>query len=663
MHKKDIKSYKNAFLIAIIYFIAGALWIVLSDVAVALIVEKAEDITTVQTYKGWFFIFTTTIGLFLLSYYFFHTMYINYAKNIEENNAFLKTKEELSQSKEAIKFSQTELSRHGKLLDTIINGLPEAIFAKNLDGNYILFNNGASDILNIFPDEILGRGDEILFAQKEAANIQEEEQKLLYHKKIITREEIHIVNKQERAFLTTRGVLLDNDDEVFGIFGIARDITEQKEYEKFLLDSKEKFYKLSHINHVTTLPNRLSLSEFLSEKCTKNLPFSLILFDLDEFKIVNDSYGHRFGDKLLLEIANTLKELFGSSVFIACIGGDEFAIVIDSNNIDVITILMRKLHATLNNPFKIEMTDVYITASSGVCSYPDDVKNVDELYQAADTAMYNAKKLGKNRFSFYDAKFKKEAITYTKMVTNLKHAIGKDELELYYQAQNSATSGKIIGTEALLRWKHDGKMIPPSIFIPLAEKSGLIIEVGNFVLKSGFEMAQKWHHQGVFDGRVSINVSIRQLAHLDFLKTLKELLFESGCKASWVELEITESYILENPKLAIALLEELKELGFNISMDDFGTGYSSLSYLKNLPIDKLKIDRSFVTNIQNEPKNQIIVKTIIFLAKELGIHILAEGVETQEEQEFLLQNGIDSIQGFYYHKPVCAKEMESLMLG
>lgn len=342
-------------------------------------------------------------------------------------------------------------------------------------------------------------------------------------------------------------------------------------------------------------------------------------------------------------------------------GGDEFGIIVNSSDKKEIDALMQKLHSKFSNPFKIDIVDVYITASSGICIYPDDAQGMEEMYQAADTAMYNAKKMGKNNFSFYDAVFKKEAVTYTHMVTNLKQAIQKGELELYFQSQNKASSGKIVGVEALLRWKSEGKMIPPDVFIPLAEKSGLIIEVGNFVLKSGFETVKRWHELGVLKGRIAINVSARQLIHLDFIKTLKAILKETECEALWIELEITESSVLENPELVINLLEQLRALGFYISMDDFGTGYSSLSYLKNLPIDKLKIDRSFITNIQNEPKNQIIVKTVIFLAKELGIHVLAEGVETEDEHNFLLKNKIDSIQGYYYAKPMPLEEMERLL--
>jgi EAL domain-containing protein (putative c-di-GMP-specific phosphodiesterase class I) len=286
---------------------------------------------------------------------------------------------------------------------------------------------------------------------------------------------------------------------------------------------------------------------------------------------------------------------------------------------------------------------------------------MEEMYQASDTAMYKAKKLGKNNFSFYDEEFKKETVERMQMVTSLKQAIEKSELELYYQPQNDAESGKIVGVEALLRWKHKDRMIPPSIFIPLAEESGLIVEIGSFVLKSAFETVKRWRELGILNSRVAINVSARQLTHLNLIGTLKNMIKESGCEASWIELEITESSVLENPKLVISLLEQIRELGFSVSMDDFGTGYSSLSYLKNLPIDKLKIDRSFIMNIRSEPKNQIIVKTIIFLAKELGIHVLAEGVETEDEQSFLLENKIDSIQGYYYSKPLPLSEMQKLL--
>jgi diguanylate cyclase (GGDEF)-like protein len=391
------------------------------------------------------------------------------------------------------------------------------------------------------------------------------------------------------------------------------------------------------------------------------LPFALILIDLDNFKIINDSYGHFYGDKILVEISKVLKEVFISTAFIARMVGDEFGIVVNSGNKEEIKRLMQELHYKFSNPLQVDSIDVYITVSSGICLYPDDVKTMQEMYQAADAAMHNAKKRTQNNYSFYDLQFKKDAISYTETVTNLKQAVEKGELELYFQPQNDAQTGSIVGAEALIRWNYKGEVVPPDFFIQAAEKSGLIVEIGDFVLRKGFKTVKRWHDKKIAKGRVAINVSAHQLTHLDFINTLKSMLQESGCEASWIELEITESSVLENPDLVIDLLQKIKALGFHISVDDFGTGYSSLSYLKNLPIDKLKIDRSFIMSIQTEPKNQIIVKTTIFLGNELGIHVLAEGVETEEEHSFLLENKIDSIQGYYYSKPLPLNKVEILL--
>lgn len=655
MQSTDSQSYKSAFFISLIYFISGVLWIILSDYAVVLIAGGTNESTLLQLYKGWFFVFVTTVILFFLTYRYFRSMQLQYNKSLEQIQKY-------QSSKESLKVSQSELSKYDTLLNTIINSSPDAIFAKDLDGKFILFNKGAANLVNVDPKKIIGMDEYAIFKPETVKKHQEIEKEIIANGEVVTFEETNITKDgKENTLLVTKGPLLDMENNVFGIFGISRDITDRKEHERFLLESKDKFYNLSHLDAVTNLPNRLHISEVLVEKCSQKIPFSLMLLDLDEFKIVNDSFGHRFGDKLLYEVSRLLVEVFDAGAFLARMGGDEFGIIVNSSDKKEIDALMQKLHSKFTSPFKIDMVDVYITASSGICIYPDDAKSMEEMYQAADTAMHNAKKMGKNSFSFYDAEFKKKAVTYTQMVTNLKQAIEKSELELYFQSQNEASSGKIVGVEALLRWKSEGKMIPPDVFIPLAEKSSLIVEIGDFVLKSGFETAKRWHELGVLKGRVAINVSARQLIHLDFIKTLKAILKESGCKASWIELEITESSILENPKLTINLLQQIKTLGFYISMDDFGTGYSSLSYLKNLPIDKLKIDRSFIMNIREQPKNQIIVKTIIFLARELGIDILAEGVETEEEHTFLLENKIDSIQGYYYAKPMPLNEMERLL--
>ncbi|MFA5234926.1 MAG: diguanylate cyclase [Sulfurimonas sp.] len=489
MQSTDSQSYKSAFFISLIYFISGGLWIVLSDYAVASIASGTNEITMLQLYKGWFFVFVTTVILFFLTYRYFRSMRVQYNKNLEQIQKHQSTKESL-------KVSQSELSKYDTLLNTIINSSPDAIFAKDLDGKFILFNKSAANIANADEKEMIGKNDYDVFEPEIAKLHQETDKKIIASREVVTFEERNTIRDgRANILLVTKGPLLDEFGEPFGLFGIARDITDRKEHERFLEESKEKFYKLSHIDGVTSFPNRLYISETLSAKCKEEKPFCLILLDLDEFKIVNDSYGHRFGDKLLYEVSRLLAEVFDESAFLARMGGDEFGIIVNLSDIKEIDALMQKLHYKFNKPFKIDMVDVYITASSGICMYPDDVQNMEEMYQASDTAMYNAKKLGKNNFSFYDAKFKKEAVVYTQMVTNLKQAIQKRELELYFQPQNDVKTGKIVGAEALLRWKSDGKMIPPDVFIPLAEKSGLIVEIGNFVIKSGFEVAKRWHER------------------------------------------------------------------------------------------------------------------------------------------------------------------------
>ncbi len=309
----------------------------------------------------------------------------------------------------------------------------------------------------------------------------------------------------------------------------------------------------------------------------------------------------------------------------------------------------------------IDGIDIYTTLSIGSANYPEDATTTEDLLQCADAAMYEAKKNGKNTYRFYNPTFTQKALERTTISNKLKSALRDNQLSVFYQPQVDAQSEKIIGYEALIRWESDDGFIPPSLFIPICEESGMILKIGEFVLMEGCKTAHRWSEEGLLHGHIAINVSAYQLIHPTFLLQLDTIIEKTRCNPCCIELEITESSILENPEKTIALLSIIKNKGFKISIDDFGTGYSSLSYLKNLPIDKLKIDISFVRNITREPKNQTIVKTIISLAKGLQMEVLAEGVETLEEFNFLRENGIDTIQGFYFHKPMPSKSIEALL--
>ena len=462
--------------------------------------------------------------------------------------------------------------------------------------------------------------------------------------------------------INAKGIMLNNKPY---IYASSRDITERKIHQQNLIEAKEHLDALAHHDPLTGLPNRLSLIETLKIKTDgmEDHPFALFFLDLDGFKEVNDSYGHRFGDTLLVHFATLLQDIFPPKTFIVRTGGDEFVIVLGcQKDHNLIQSTMDQLVSILNNPFHIESTDIYITASVGIAMYPADAETTEELLQRADAAMYNAKKMGKNTFSFYSTHLTESALYRTTIATSLRKALSSDALALYFQPQVDIHTSKIIGVEALIRWFTPDGSISPAIFIPIAEETGLIQEIGDFVLYQGCQIAHKWSEANLLQGRIAINISARQLTHVNFLATLERIIMETHCNPAWIELEITESSILENPEKMIVLLEILKSKGFYISIDDFGTGYSSLSYLKHLPIDKLKIDISFIRNITSEPKNQTIVKTIIALAKGLGMEVLAEGVETYEELEFLQTNGVDSVQGFYFHKPLSITAIEKLFL-
>lgn len=561
------------------------------------------------------------------------------------------------------KNAQMEIERHEALLNTIMNSSPDAIFVKDLEGRYLVFNEGAAQLVGKKREAVLGNTDDHIFARETAETLRKFDREIIDSGRIQNFEEVLTTpDGTVRTYWATKGALLDGEGKPFGLFGISRDITLRKENEARLVEAKEHFDRLAHFDTLTGLPNRLSMHEHLNRRIAAQHALSLILLDLDGFKEINDSYGHRFGDRLLSETAAMLRGLFSEKAFIAHIGDDEFAVIIeDEENGNDMLPRVRALKRSFDTPFEIDEFKIYMTASVGIAFYPSDADDAETLFQNADTAMYEAKHLGKNTFSFYHTGLTRNIIERTSILGRLKRALYDRDLTLYYQPQVDPENGTIIGAEALLRWFDAEGAISPDRFIPIAEESGVILEVGQFVLEEGCRTAAHWAKNGKLAGRLALNVSARQLNHFSFMLDLERILLKTGCQPEWIELEITESSIHRNPKLFIALLERLKEKGFHISVDDFGTGYSSLAYLQRLPVDKLKIDQSFIRNITLEPRNQVIIKTIINLSKGLKLHVLAEGVEEVSELEFLRRCGIDAVQGFYYYRPMPFDDFEALL--
>jgi len=368
---------------------------------------------------------------------------------------------------------------------------------------------------------------------------------------------------------------------------------------------------------------------------------------------------------MLVAVTERLKAKIRKEDTLARLGGDEFTIIIeDMKEIQDVSHLAQKILEVLRQPVHIEGHTLYISCSIGISLYPQDDIDANNLIKYADAAMYKAKEEGRNNFQFYSSEMTALALERVVMETNLRQALKKEEFLIYYQAQVDANSGKLTGVEALIRWQHPILgLIPPMKFISLAEETGLIVEIDRWVMKTAMKQMTKWYQEGLEPGVLAINLSMRELRSNDFIEILQESMSSIGFKPEWLELEVTEGQVMINPEEAIIKLEHISHMGIKIVIDDFGTGYSSLAYLKRLPVDKLKIDQSFVKGVPDDKEDVAIVKAIIALAKSLGLELIAEGVETNAQKDFLVECGCENLQGYYYCEPMPSDEMEKKCLG
>ena len=385
--------------------------------------------------------------------------------------------------------------------------------------------------------------------------------------------------------------------------------------------------------------------------------------DLDHFKNVNDSLGHQAGDQLLQEVAKRLTACVRKQDTVARLGGDEFTIILEelAHGEDV-SVIANKVIESLSHTVQLGKHEATIGGSIGISIYPDDGDNAESIIKNADMAMYQAKNQGKNCFRFYTEELADAADTRFETGNRLRQALIKDEFELYFQPQINLQEEKIVGAEALIRWNDPDKgLIVPAKFITLAEEMGLIDSIGEWVLDAACRQTKIWQEQGLPEIRVSVNVSGYQFMHGDIVASVKQVLQSTGLNSKYLELEVTESFVMEHPERGEVILNELRDFGVSIAIDDFGTGYSSLSYLKQLPVNRLKIDRSFVMDIPQDKDDEAIVATIIAMANKLGISVIAEGVENKAQVDFLNSQGCVDMQGYYFGKPLQCGEFEKLI--
>lgn len=429
------------------------------------------------------------------------------------------------------------------------------------------------------------------------------------------------------------------------------------------LEQEELLKRLNYLtgyDHLTGLVNRTVFRDkvvrLLARTHYTDHTVAVVYLGLDRFKAINDSFGHEVGDKLLGAVARRIREELRAQDSAASLGSDEFTLILDDMRSESECLArVRKILDAITESFVIKGHTVHMTASAGVSLFPSSGKSGDELIRNAHTAMYKAKEFGGDTFQVYTPEMNVEALSQLKMENHLRHAVGKGELQLYYQPQVNIHTNQVVGVEALLRWtNHELGSVSPAEFIPIAEETGLIIPIGEWIIEETCQQIKKWQELGIPPIRVSINISSRQFREKKLAQDIKRILDNTQIDPSMLALELTESLVMDDAVSSSTSLSLFREMGIQVHVDDFGTGYSSLSYLKLFPIDVLKIDRSFIRDISTDPNDAIISAAIIGLAHNLGMEVVAEGVETKEQLEFLREKNCDIVQGFYFAKPMPA---------
>jgi len=457
--------------------------------------------------------------------------------------------------------------------------------------------------------------------------------------------------------LLTISLVRDGQGRARGYVGVFTDISAMKQ-------SEERLEQLAHHDALTGLPNRLLLDVLLrrgiERAACRAQQLAVVFIDLDRFKHLNDSLGHAAGDELLCQVAERLGEAVRASDQVARLSGDEFVVLLeDIEGLEPARQAMGRLMGVFRQPFKLTQGQVYMTASMGLSFYPEDGEDAETLLRNADAAMYRAKDEGRNTYEFYTAELTAAAFENMFLENALRGALDAQQLHLVYQPQFSLQSGALSGMEVLLRWRHPEQgSISPARFIPVAEQSGLIREIGAWVLERACAQGRRWLDAGLAIGRLAVNVAGPQIQQANFADQVERILTETGLPPDCLALEVTEGFVMRRIEAAITQLERLRALGVEIAIDDFGTGYASLGYLKKLPIDKLKVDQSFIRDIPADPDDMAITEAIIVMARALGIRVIAEGVETRDQVSFLLAKGCGEAQGYFYAQPLPAQDIE-----
>lgn len=574
------------------------------------------------------------------------------------------------------RFMQQQLSESERLHRYIVNTSPDIIYILNQDGHFTFINERIESLLGFSKEEIVGKHYSFLVHHDDM----EQAKYVFNERRIGTRaaknielrlkckddgKSRHFNNRTLPIELSAMGMYTVEDVEnnsYTGTYGVARDVTERKIAEDTI--NFQAYHDL-----LTKLPNRALLHDRLSlaisQAQREDEKLAVMFLDLDRFKNINDSLGHMIGDELLQQVSLRLKDCIRAADTLARFGGDEFTLMLPKlqNGQEDASKLAEKITQTLKQPFIVDGHELYVSASIGIALYPKDGNDMNSLIKHADVAMYHVKGQGKNGYKFYSTEMNVPYIEKLSMDTGIHKALDNDEFKLVYQPQINLRTGEIVGVEALLRWDHpEHGSISPSEFIPFAEESGLIIDIGNWVLKTACMELSQWRNADLPEIRMSVNISSRQLAEDNIVKTIINTLQDYNVPGHCLELEITEHAIMSDMDSVIRKLKKLSAHNITIAIDDFGTGYSSLSYLHKLPIQTLKIDRTFLKESRINKGDNTIINTIVAMAKGLDLNVVAEGVESQAQLEYLRAIDCSEAQGFLFGKPLPPDVISQLLV-
>lgn len=552
-----------------------------------------------------------------------------------------------------LKMSEHELSLAAKVFEN----MSEAVIITDAENNFVSVNPAFTKMTGYTQDEILGKNPSIMSSgQHDAEFYQQMWDEIIkngyWQGEIWNRRKNNEIYPKWLSIVAVQG----SNNKIQNYIAVSSDISERKA-------ADERIHFMAHYDALTGLPNRVLLHDRLLQAILhakrKNTKVAILFLDLDRFKIINDTLGHSVGDLLLQAVAKRLQKCVRATDTVARIGGDEFIIVLnDLVDSDLVGKVAQKIMTTIAESFLIREQELHTTTSIGISLFPADGVANEELISNADVAMYRAKENGKNTYQFFTSSMNTSSYERLTVENKLRRALERQEFILHYQPQVDSGAGKIIGAEALVRWQNpEIGLVPPDMFISLAEENGLIVPIGEWVLREACRQNAEWQKLGLPKLAVAVNLSAMQFHQKNLTDMIAEALKETGLHSDWLELEITESGIMKHGN-AISTLNELRDMGIKLSIDDFGTGYSSLSHLKKFPLNKLKIDKSFVDDITTDQDDAAIASAIISMAKSLHLKVIAEGVENKEQLAFLQSQGCYEIQGYFFSRPLPAKDFK-----